>query len=180
MKTIEITGYEYSDLLKPENEEIKDAVLNKHYDINVDHNWWDFTYDDAKEIGLKINGFSLDRDYNIEYDNYYSLTESAELILKNHGETCDTYKIAKSYISQWVELVKEYSDGENINVVTEENEVDFDNDADYLEKEYFEELANEYLSMLNNECEYLMTEAAILETIESNEYVFNEYGEIIG
>ena len=42
-------------------EEQKEKTLSKLREINVDHDWWDFIFQDAEEIGLKITSFDLDR-----------------------------------------------------------------------------------------------------------------------
>ena len=57
METRQIKVYKFKEL----PEEAQQKVLDKFRNINVDYEWWDFTYDDAKNIGLKITAFDLDR-----------------------------------------------------------------------------------------------------------------------
>jgi hypothetical protein len=174
MKTIEINLYKFSEL----SEAAKQKALDKLYDINVDHNWWEFTYDDAEDVGLKLTGFDLDRNLHCTGEFYYNAEECAELILKKHGEMCQTFKTAQQYISDKSELVEKYSDGVQTNIVTEENEYDFDQDCDELENEFLESILEDYAHVLQNEYEYLTSEAAIIETIEANDYDFTENGKL--
>lgn len=55
MKQVSIKLYQFSEL---END-TKETALEKMRDINVDHNWWDFIYDDFKTIAEFI-GISVD------------------------------------------------------------------------------------------------------------------------
>lgn len=126
--------------------ESKERALEELAYINVDNEWWDCTQDDAREIGLNITSFELDRYQHITGELLDSIANICEAILANHGESCGTYKIAKKF---------RHRTGE-------------DNEELFLK-----ELLNEYLSILNNEYEYLTSEESIVETIESNEYEFS-------
>ena len=53
----------------------KQKALDDHYDINVHHNWWRWTYEDAEAIGLKLEGHD-------EYKAEGSLIDSAEDVIK--------------------------------------------------------------------------------------------------
>lgn len=57
MKTIEVNIYKFSEL----SERAKQTAINNLSNINTDLEWWECIYEDANEIGLKINGFDLDR-----------------------------------------------------------------------------------------------------------------------
>lgn len=46
MKKVFVKLYQFSEL----SDEAKETALDKLRDINVDHNWWDFVYDDFKTI----------------------------------------------------------------------------------------------------------------------------------
>ena len=88
MRIIETKVYKFEEL----SEEGKEKAVNNLSDINVDHEWWDFIYEDAEQICLRITAFDLDRAsfVNAEFINSARLT--ALLILKNHGKNEDTYK----------------------------------------------------------------------------------------
>ena len=91
-------------------EEQKEKALSKLSDINVDHDWWNFTFKDAEDIGLKITSFDLDRNRHAKGVLLYSGWEVAERIIKNHWQECETFKTASDFLSQWEELVKKYSE----------------------------------------------------------------------
>ena len=103
MRIKESKVYEFDEL----SQGLKDKVIEKLWDINVDHDWWDAIADDAKQIGCDIREFDI-------YGRtcYLVLDESpecvAKLILTNHGKHCDTYKVAKSFLKDYTE------DDENI------------------------------------------------------------------
>jgi hypothetical protein len=169
---IEITErklYPYAEL----SDKAKQKALESLRDINMDHAWWDFIYEDAAMVGIEITAF--DCGYRSYCDaNILCCAETAELILKNHGEMCGTYKLAEAFkraiekeeIASWECNFKVY-DEYGLEDLTEELEIEFKRN-----------LQEEYLSMLRGECNYLTTEEAILETIECNEYEFTEDGEI--
>jgi len=173
MKTKTINLYEFDELSDKGKEKAIDGLRG----INVDDSeWWDGIYEDAKNIGLVITSFDTDRYCHGKLQ--VSLSECCDLITKNHGEKCDTYKTAKDFENQWSELVKKYSDGVNTDEVAEGNEYDFDNQADELEAEFTRALLEDYRIILRKEYEYLITDEAIIETIKANEYTFTEDGKL--
>jgi len=140
--------------------EQQEKALDKLYDINVDYDWWESTYDDATTIGLKITGFNIDRGNSID-GNLLALPEDViTAILDNHGDQCDTYKLAQEYRDK----VGENEDGDRI---------DEDEDDNFLYA-----LKEEYLSILRKEYDYLTSREAIVETIEANQYEFDENGNL--
>jgi hypothetical protein len=172
MRTIELKLFKFSEL----SEEAQGKALLELNDINVDFNWWECTYEDAKTIGVNISGFDLDRNKHCTGDLQHSLNESTDSILEHHGEDCKTVAIAKRYIAEWADLVEKFSDGISKDKVIESNEYDFDLAANELESEFLKDILSEYANMLQNESEHLMTDEAIKKTIEANEYEFTEDG----
>jgi predicted house-cleaning noncanonical NTP pyrophosphatase (MazG superfamily) len=170
-KTINL--YSYDDA----SDDLKEKIIEKHHDINVDTDFWfEYHYDDAKTIGLEIE----------EFDIYHGtiggkVLESMPLvinkIIENHGKDCDTHILAKEYQSKWNALVEKYST-DNPEMVDVDNSDVFDDLADDMEKEFSDSLLEEYLSLLVKDYEYQTSEKAVIETIIANEYTFNEEGEI--
>jgi hypothetical protein len=148
MRTIKTNVYKFDEL----SDAAKEVARNWYREGALDYDWWDFTYEDAEAIGLKIESFDCDR-HEIEGHLTKSINEVCKRILANHGKTCETYKIAK----------------ENINVrgITKGSEAAF-------EFEY--SLLQEYLSMLRQEAEYLLSDESVDETILANEYEFTKDG----
>jgi len=174
MKTVEITLYKFAEL----SDEAQQKAIEKLLDINVDYEWWEFTYEDAKRIGLEITSFDLDRNLHAKGDLLWSAPEIANKIITEHGESCDTYSLAKTFLTDYDKLVEKYSDGKDLTRVAEDNECDFDNDADELEEDFRKDLLEEYAQILSKEYYYLTSKESIIESIESNDYDFTEDGEL--
>jgi len=188
MKTVEIKLYKFEEL----SEAVQQKVLEKLWDINVDYEWWDFIYDDADNVNLKISGFDIGRGSYCEIEFTQISIDTAKAILKNHGETCETYVLAKNFLSEHNRLQNEYNKYsdlyENMNPETDEEEQQeqeyydlmksFEDDIEELEKEFLNDLSNEYLSNLRKSYDYLTSEEAIKEAIEANDYDFTENGKI--
>jgi hypothetical protein len=162
MRTIETKVYQFHEL----SEEAKKQAINSLLDINVDNNWWECTYDDAKEIGLKITGFNLDRNRHCTGKLTIYPTECAKLIIENHGGACETYKLAKNYLG-------------DILVIDETTEDEGQEELTDIQDNFLKDLLEEYSSILQKEYEYLTSENSIIETIEANEYEFTENGKRI-
>jgi hypothetical protein len=157
MRTIRTKVYLFNEL----NENAKENATNSNIEINVDFGWWQFTYEDAENIGLKIASFDLDRNRHAKGDFVLDSTQVAENILNEHGEICDTYLIASKYIQDYLKIDED-----------EEN----DEEREDLETEFLNELLEAYSVMLQNECEYLQSDKAISEALISNEYEFTKEG----
>jgi len=173
MKTIELNIYKFAEL----PEDGKRKAIENLSDINVDFGWWEYMYSDAKTIGLIITSFDIDRgQITGQMDN--TMMESIDLIKANHGESCETYRIALSFEKQYNDMFVKFEDTDRIGYVLEVMECEFDNELDELEKSYLNELLEEYLVLLRKEYEYLTSEQAITETIRANDYDFTEDGEL--
>jgi hypothetical protein len=86
------------------------------------------------------------------------------LILKWHGENCETYKIAERYIKEYNEIHQHIHDDDAI---------------ECLDEEYQKEFSEEVLSMLRREYEYMISDEYIIEMFQANEYEFTEEGKLI-
>jgi hypothetical protein len=156
MRTIRTKVYFFNEL----SERAKQKAIEKLRDINVDFNWWESTYEDAEYIGLKITNFSLDRNRHATGKFIQDAQYTANKILMEHGESCETYKTASLFIQEMDKL--------NIDEQDEE--------LQELETEFLNDIVEDYSIILQNECDYLQSDKAIIETIEANEYEFQEDG----
>lgn len=173
MRTITTTieAYEFEEL----TEKAKDKAIEKLYDINVSHDWWTMTYEDAERIGLKITGFDVDRGNCLTAKLTGTCEGMAERVIKEHGETCETYKLADAFLTERKKLIVDA-------VKDEDGEVDnylLQDKIDELEEEFSRAIKTAYLSILKGEYEYLTSRKAIEETIEANEYEFTKDGVLI-
>jgi hypothetical protein len=146
MKTLTETIYTFSELPK----DAQQKAISNNIDIHFNYKWYDFIEEDLKEINCKL----------VEFDLYYNtikiklLTDSetvASQILSNHGESCNTYKIAKELLC---------------------NEID--------EEQFLKQLQKDYLNSLQIQEDYLRSNDAIIETFEANDYYFDLNGKIRG
>ncbi len=172
MRTVRVKVYKFEELA----EKIQKKVLAENYGINTEYNWWDGTYEDAARIGLKIEGFDLDRPNYCNGKLTKEFYEVRQLIKKEHGEECDTFKLAVEYGTKWDNLVHQHSDGKDTERVSEENAEKFDILADELEEEFKNALLNDYKKILRDEYQYLNSDEAIKETIQANEYEYHADG----
>lgn len=170
MKTIKTNLYEFSEL----SEDAKQSAINSMRDINVSHDWWDFIYEDAAQIGLKITSFDLDRNRHADGEFVLSACEVAQNIFNSHGETCETYKTAKEFMNEWQPVFDGYMDesGENYESAESENRII------EIEENFLNDILEDYSIMLQHESEYLQSDEAIIETIEANDYDFTENGKL--
>ena len=162
MKTEKINTFNYNEL--PDN--IKEKVIEKHYDINVDFEWWDHLEYELKEMGIELISFDIDH-YKCELKFINGGHEIADYIINEHGEKCDTYKNASLYLKNRDEIVDNSKD-----------EYEMDIELDELRDEFKKDLEQDYLIMLRDNYEYLTSEEAIKETIIANEYNFTTDGNI--
>jgi len=171
MKTKTINLYQFSEL----SDEAKEKAIQKLSDINVGYDWWQFQYEDAKNIGLKITSFDLDRNRHAEGEFLLSANEVAQNIFNNHGIHCETFKIATKFMDEWQPVFANYMDETHKDYESRESE----DKLQELEDEFLKSLLEDYSIMLQNECDYLQSDKAIIETIEANEYDFDEDGNLI-
>ena len=164
MEIIETKVYDFDEL----SDDAKEKAIEKLYDINVNYEWFDSIYDDAENVGIKIESFDIYRK-NIDIKFLKSAPAVAELIVENHGKQCDTRKTADQFLSDLNELTGQCEDIEDCP----------EDKIDDLEKEFKRAIAEDYLSMLSREYDYLTSREGIIETIEANEYQFTDDGEII-
>lgn len=176
MKTKTINLYSFDEL----SDKAKQKALENLYDINVDYDWWQYTYEDAERVGLRINGFDLDRGSYCEGDFLEDAKTVAELILKEHGEQCETYKTAKEFLSNYLPVLKELEvyQAEDENELNQDLIDSLDEKCCDLIDEFEKSIFEDYRIILQNEYEYLISEEAIKETIERNEYTFTEDGKL--
>ena len=170
MKTVTVKIYQFAEL----SDKAKETALNKLRDINVDGKWWDCTYDDAKEIGLKITSFDLDRNRHAKGKFLLAANEVAQNILNEHGESCETYKTAKAFMEDWQPIFNDYMDAKSEKYESKEAE----DELTEMEDNFLNSLLEDYSIMLQREYEHLIEDKAIIETIEANDYHFTEEGKL--
>ena len=177
-----ITLYEFDEL----NEEAQETALNSLCDINVDCRWWDYIYEDAYVVGLKIKEFDIDHK-TIRGDFQEYPLEVCRLIRKNHGKDCDTFETAAAYRKEYVTAFMKWRKAQ---IQQSEpytsywklerwywlGEFKFEDEATEIEFNFLKALLEDYLIMLCNEYKYQTSREQVVETIKANDYLFTELG----
>ncbi len=170
MRTKCYNVYKFAEL----SDKGKENAISNLRDINVKHEWWDATYADAQNIGIKITSFS--NYLSCEGKFLSGALETAHKIEKEHGADCETFKTTKEFLAERDEIVdtapKDHDTGEF------QNETELDHKLDEIEGEYLKSLLEDYRIMLDKEMEYLISDEVIKETIEANDYDFTQDGKL--
>lgn len=149
---------------------VKERALDKNRYVNTEyHEWWEWTYEDAKSIGLEIDSFDCYQHTITGKLTEYPL-KVIEKIKELHGPECDTYKLALKQEALFVadHLARRCMD-----------EDDWEEPDEDLVKEFKYELLQAYLKILDGEAEYLESDEAIIETFEANDWRVDETGDIV-
>jgi hypothetical protein len=182
-KTVTYTLYKFDEL----SEEAQEKALNDHWDLNVDHGWWECTYEDAERVGLEITEFDFGRRNSIKGELKEYLLDSCKAIRNNHGKHCDTFETAKQYLTEYIE---EFKDWKKRELANSENDCGCDHwkpkdwlaefkyteEAQEVELNYKRTLLVDYLLILSKEYEYQISREQVIESIRANDYDFNEDG----
>lgn len=147
MKIITTKVYEFDEL----NEKAKEKARGWYRDGSLEYEWSDGIYEDAKNIGLRVDEFDINRN-SITGKLLKSVGEVCADILDNHGKSCGTYHLAKEYYRR--KHTK----------------------SPFTEEEFLHDILEEYLVILRGELEYLYSDESVDETIRANEYTFTETG----
>lgn len=169
MKTINVKVYEFDELSDGAKENARIWYRNGA----LDYDWWETMYDDAKSVGLKITGFDLDRNRHATGEFITSARECADAILKQHGESCESFKTAEAFLKERDEIVDTAPKDENGEF---ENEHELDGKLDDCEADFLKAILEDYSVMLQNEYEYLLSDENVDETIRINKYTFTKDG----
>ncbi len=175
MRILKTKVYPFTEL----SDEAKKKAIQECCEFNVNYEWWNSDCDNAKNVKLKLTSFDLDGDRHCCGEFIEYADDTANKIIAEHGGNCETSLTALQYIADRKCLVIKYSDGVTTDEVTEDNEYDFNNNLVDLDEEFLRSILEDYSIMLQKQYEYLMSEEAIIETIEANEYEFTEAGELI-
>lgn len=167
-RTVETEVFQFEEL----SEEAQQVALAWGSDLNVDRDWWDFTYEDAKTSGIKLDGFDIYR-RDISGEFIENAEDAATKIIENHGDSCDTYTTAQAYLAALTII--------NVKAALQQDNDDaqeaLDQEREELDEEFKKDILDCYLTMLDKEYDYLCSEEAVKETIIANAYEFTADGE---
>ena len=162
MKILEFKVFTFDEL----SDKAKERAREWYRGAGLDYEWWDSTYDDAAQIGLRITSFGLDRNRFATGEFTKDAQTVCDLILANHGVSCETHKTALKFKNDFNDL-KSPSE-------------DYDDKFGELKEEFEKSLLEDYSIILQKEYEYLYSNESVDENIKANEYTFLESGKRFG
>lgn len=171
MRTIEIKVYQFDELSEKAKENAREWWLHN----GLDDYWWESIYYDAEQVGLKITSFDLDRNRHAKGEFILGADDVARNILSDHGEGCETYKTAQTFM----EGCKALEERAKMEGKDGDEDYWFSDEISELENEFLKSIIEDYSIMLQNEYEYMCSDEYIDESIRNNEYEFYVNGEII-
>jgi len=171
MRIKETKVYPFSEL----SDTAKEKAIEQCADFNVEYDWWGQTYEDAKQVGLKLTEFELDRRSYCRGEFIESAEDIARTILAEHGKHCETHKTATEFIASSAELNERFPEKLDDDGY-DENETDREDEQESLDDWFLYSILGNYRIMLQENYEYLISAEAIIETIETNEYEFTADG----
>jgi len=145
--------YPYDEL----SDEAKQKAIESFAEINVDYEWWEQVFYDAKQVGIKLTEFNIGRGSYCRGSFTLDAEDVANAIVEQHGESCETYKTAAEFLDYIVED---------------------DDEQEALNDDFLQSILEDYRIILQKEYEYLTSDKAIVETIENMEYEFTEDGKL--
>ncbi len=193
-----ITLYNFDEL----SEHVQETVLENLYSLNIDHEWWDCTFQDAKEMGLLLgievddiffSGFSSQGDGACFEGSYAYAKGCAKEIRKYAPQDETLHDLADRLVALqkpfFYCLTARVSHSGNyyhelstdINIYAEMN-----TGREFFVSEATENELNDILRgfmswlyrQLEKDHDYRTSPEAIKECIEANEYQFRENGDI--
>lgn len=189
-ETKEYTVYDYNDLLA--NKELKERVLEKHWDINVSHEWWDWVYQYwfeklaklgienpefewelySQGAGASIDCNDIDINELIDSDLFKSFKEN-----DLNDKELKTLKVLydKGIIYNFDCRGNYYN---KLDPSKHRKQSDIVHKFDWILRKFIEDLCDDFYHDLKEEYDYLTSEEGILETLQINEYEFLEDGTI--
>ena len=170
MKTIQINLYSFDEL----SEAAKQKAIENNLYVNVNYDWYSYIYENAKNIGLEITGFDIDRNRHATGTFITSVCEVAQNIINEHCETCETYKTATKFLEEWQPAFNDYLDETHDDYESK----DAEDTMIELEEDFLKSLLEDYSIILQDEYDYLQSDEAIIDTIRANDYLFTQDGKI--
>ena len=163
MRTIQINVYKFDEL----DELTQDKVIDNYRFINVDDTfWYECIKEDFSRLGLEIQAFDLDRgNYaKIYIDNF---EDTSKNIIEEFGDSVLIKQTAKNYLDEYNKIESNFKDDEDI-----------ERELEILDEEYQKEYSEDILSYLRASYEWEITDEAVINTIEANDYDFTTEGKI--
>ena len=186
MEKIQIEACKITELLPDAKERALSWLAE-----GLDYEWWDFIYDDAKNlgkcIGLRIDNIYFSGFYNQSdgccFSGYYRYQKKWEQIVKDYApDNKELYKIGLKL--QSIQRPMRYKLEGEITGDSRHWQTQIALDWQHKEQEeqineVLEDFAHWIYKALQTEYEWLTSEEQLIETAEANGYLFDESGRVI-
>jgi len=174
--------YKFDELSK----EVQEKVLEKHSNINVDYDWWDFVYEDYDEKLEKMGFISPDKSFS----GFWSQGDGASF---SAGVDVEKYLKSKKLGNKYKKVINAFNDGtfstkivtrgnySHSGTMSDETYNTMDNEGlGYEVSEMIlkdaKDMADKLYKDLEKEYDGLTSEESIKDTLEANEYEFKADG----
>lgn len=164
------TIYTFDELIEKAKEKARDWWREGA----LDYNWWQFIYEDADGIGLKISGFDLDRRRHATGEFTFPAVEVAAKTIKEHGEKCETFATATAFLKERKTFMESAEKDEWGELATYELQGELDD----IENDFLKSLLEDYAIMLQREHDFHLEDEQVDESIMANCYEFTEDGKV--
>ena len=156
MREKTIKCYQYHEL----GEKAKQKARN--WFLGTDEmDWaWDDMRRDAMDVGIKLT--SIDERAGAKGELILDFSQVLTMILKDHGDSCETYKTAAKYKKLY-------------DALSEEEIISIDA-SDVIREDFLREILEDYRVMWSKEVEYHYSDEYVAECMEANKYDFDENG----
>ncbi len=196
MREVTFKLYKFNEL----SDEVKEKVLDDNRYFQVEYfDWWEYVYEEAENIGLKIVEFDLVRRY-IRMKLKENILSSIKKICRNFDKEEEIYKLAKEYYDEIIkyfkedEEIQEFMQAQKCPITILDMKIDefiehypdsmLEDIARYwlvddrYRDAYLRDMGNLFLSVLEDEFNYLISDEAIIEYFDNNDYEFFENGKV--
>ena len=168
MKTKTINIYSFAEL----SDKAKETARDNWRQHALDYEWYDYIYDDAQNIGLKITEFDLDRNRHAAGKFILSAFCVAGKIIKEHGEDCETFTTAAAFLKEYNSFMGKAEKDEYGELAT----YALEGALEEIESEFLSSLLEDYSSILQKECDWHLEDDQIDDSIEAHDCEFLENG----
>jgi len=192
--------YKFNEL----SDEVKEKVLDDNRYIMVeDYDWAEDILDYAEEAGFDICEVDINRDYiKLKFkEGEETVLSSIKKICRNFDKEGKIYKLAKEYYDEIIkyfkedEEIQEFMQAQKCPITILDMKIDefiehypdsmLEDIARYwlvddrYRDAYLRDMGNLFLSVLEDEFNYLISDEAIIEYFDNNDYLFLENEEVV-
>ena len=176
MRESVVKVYEFHEL----SEKAKQKALEEFSDVNVNHDWWDYHYEELLGVGVEVRGFDVYQGaIDLKFEHCAQVVWD-DIVKEEWG--CEIGQLAKELKAKYEAFLETepYSEYWSLKEAEEKKREWIDEELNEFECEMEDELTRRLepliLKSLREHYDFLTSEEAIVEAIEANGYEFCEDG----